>query len=511
MKKILLMTLAVSVSLLSVNCTKLLEEKPVGLLEPEGFFKTKKDVEASVFGAYGRIASEPLFGRQFISALMLRSDMVDIGDRATSPERIQVNDFNMDENNGMVRRFWPVWYEVISAANTAEAGAKSLGLPEADINPLIAEAKFIKAFSYFHLVRTFGDIPYIDAVAGPEALKSISKTKEADVYKGIIKDLEFAKQWLPERQPNDVRTRPTRATAAAYLASVYLTIAVTAEDYGKAYTEAKWVIDNKAKYALILETDFQDLFRAEKGNNMKEHLFAVDFVGQLSKPGGENDDLIGLMTGIRNTSQSGFGVLVPSLKVYTDWDANDYRRAVSFNDVTVNSAGITIPYTSFPNEKRPHIAKWRRFPGNAIANGRYSDFNYQDMRYGEVLLIAAEALTEKNNAATAEAVGYINEIRARARNKAGVPQLFPADLALATVTSKGQMIDIVMNERRLELAFEFKRWYDIKRRKLGNEAFKSAGSLEPHANFDATRDYLMPLPAEELKLNPNLKPQNAGY
>ncbi len=506
MKKIILSILTLTVLLTGVNCTKMLEEKPIGLLAPEGFFKTKKDVEASVFGAYGIIASEPLFGRQFLSALMLRSDMVDIGDRATSPERIQVNDFNMDANNGMVARFWPSWYQVISAANTAEAGAKSLGLPEADINPLIAEAKFIRAFSYYHLTRVFGDIPYIDAVANPEALKSIFKIKEADVYTAIIKELEYAKLWLPARQPNDVRTRPTKATAAAYLASVYLTIA----DYDKAYTEAKWVIDNKALYNIILEPDFQNLFRAELGNTMKEHIFAADFVGQLSKLA-ENDDLMGPMVGIRNTPQAGFGVCVPSLKVYTDWDAGDYRKAVSFNDVTTNAAGVIIPFTAFPNEKRPHIAKWRRFPGSAIANGRYSDFNYPDMRYAEILLIAAEALTEKNNAPTQEAVNYLNEIRTRARNKAGVAQLVPANLLLANFTSKTQLIDAILDDRRLELAFEFKRWYDIRRRKLGDIVFKGTNSLEPRLNFDAKRDYLMPLPQTELQLNPNLLPQNFGY
>ncbi|MBC7653363.1 MAG: RagB/SusD family nutrient uptake outer membrane protein [Oligoflexus sp.] len=508
MKKILIIALAVTVSLVGVNCTKILEEKPVGLLAPEGFFKTKKDVEASIFGAYGQIASEPLFGRQFLSALMLRSDMVDIGDRATSPERIQVNDFNMDSNNGMVAKFWPVWYQVISAANTAEEGARSLGLAEADINPLIAEAKFVRAFSYFHLVRIFGDIPYISAVSSPEALKTISKTKEADVYAAIIKEMEFAKKWLPDTQPNDVRTRPTKATAAAYLASMYLTTG----DFDKAYVEAKWVIDNKIKYNLILESDFQNLFRANLGNNMKEHLFAVDFVGQLFSTGGQNDDLMGPMTGMRAPMQeNGFGVLVPSLKVYTDWDAADYRRAVSFNDVGVNGAGATVPYTAFSNEKRPHIAKWRRFPGNAIANGRYSDFNYPDMRYAEVLLIAAEALTEKSSAPTQEAIDYLNQIRTRARNKAGAPQLAPANLLLSSFTSKGQLIDAILDERRLELAFEFKRWYDIKRRKLGDIVFKGTNSLEPHANFDATRDYLMPLPATELQLNPNLNPQNPKY
>jgi len=506
MKKILLIAIAATVTMLGVNCTKMLEEKPIGLLAPEGFFKTKKDVEASVFGAYGLIATEPLFGRQFLSTLMLRSDMVDIGDRATSAERIQVNDFNMDANNGMVARFWPIWYQVISSTNTAEAGAKSLGLAEAEINPLIAEAKFVRAFSYYHLVRVFGDIPYVDAVASPEALKSISKTKEGDVYKAIIKELEFAKQWLPERQPNDVRTRPTKATAAAYLASVYLTTG----DFEKAYTEAKWVIDNKTKYNFILEPDFQNLFRADLGNNMKEHIFAADFVGRLNS-GSQNDDLLPPMTGIRNVPQAGFGVLVPSLKVYTDWDANDYRREVSFNDVTVNASGVTIPFTAFPREKRPHIAKWRRFPGNAGADGRYSDFNYPDMRYAEVLLIAAEALTEKSNAPTQEAINYLNEIRTRARNKAGVSQLAPANLLLTGFTSKSQLVDAILDDRRLELAFEFKRWYDIKRRRLGDIVFKGANSLEPRTNFDAIRDYLMPIPATELQLNPNLKPQNPGY
>ena len=68
-----------------------------------------------------------------------------------------------------------------------------------------------------------------------------------------------------------------------------------------------------------------------------------------------------------------------------------------------------------------------------------------------------------------------------------------------------------MEERRLELSFEFKRWYDIKRRKLGDEVFKGPNSLEPRANFSATRDYLMPIPLTELQINPNLAPQNPGY
>ena len=502
MKKIIHNTLLVILASLTLGCADL-EENPVGLLAPEGFFKSKKDVESAIFGAYGWIASEPLFGRQFLSALMLRSDMVDIGNRATSAERIQVNDFAMDANNGMVARFWPIWYQVISAANAAEAGAKSLNLPETDINPLIAEARFVRAFSYFHLVRCFGSIPYIDEfISDPEKVKTIAKTTEEDVYKKIVADLEFAKQWLPDKQPNDVRSRPSKGAAAAYLASAYL----TTQNYAKAYSEAKFVIDNRDKFGYRLEADFQDLFRADKADAIKETIFASDFLGKISQ-GSANDDLMAPMTAVRFPENGGFGVLVPSLKVYQTWDARDYRKKVSFDDtLTIN--GQRRPYTSFP-EARPHIAKWARFPGNANTDGRLSDHNYPDFRYAEVLLIAAEALAETTGP-NAEAIGYVNQIRARARNWVGRPlQSFPADVP--ATTDKGAFINLVLEERRLELAFEFSRWYDIKRRKLGDVVFKGANALETRPTFDANRDYLMPIPKTELDINPNLKPQNPGY
>jgi starch-binding outer membrane protein, SusD/RagB family len=93
-------------------------------------------------------------------------------------------------------------------------------------------------------------------------VKEISKTPEAEVYQGIIADLQYAKEWLPDKQPGDVRTRPTKGSAASYLASVYL----TRGDFQNAYTEAKWVIDNKDRFGYILEADFQDLFVATNGN-----------------------------------------------------------------------------------------------------------------------------------------------------------------------------------------------------------------------------------------------------
>ncbi|WP_353718476.1 RagB/SusD family nutrient uptake outer membrane protein [Dyadobacter sp. 676] len=496
--------LTAMVSLL-LGCADL-DEKPMGLLAPEALFRTSRDVETAIMGAYGWIATERLYGRQFVSALMLRSDMEDIGDRGTPAERQQVNDFNMDDNNNMVNQFWPVWYQVISATNAAIFGAQSLALPENTGNPLIAEARFIRAFAYFHLVQVFGDIPYIDYfISNPELVKSISKTPAATVYANIIADLEFAKQWLPEKQPSEVRSRATKGTAASYLASVHLTMG----QYQKAYTEAKWVIDNRDRFGYALEADFQTLFKAPQAPNMKEHIFDIDFLGQKSGDGGANDDIMAPMTGVRggDAPRSGWSVIVPSLKVYSTWDNRDYRKEVSFED-SLLIGGKLVPYTEFPNTKRPHIAKYARFAGNSNSEGRYSDHNYAAMRYAEILLIAAEASVEVNGP-NAEALGYINQVRARARNWAGKQTAFPEDVKAGL--GKEALIDLILDERRLELAFEYKRWYDIKRRNLGEKVFKGPNSLEPHDNFDANRDYLMPLPRVELQVNPNLAPQNPGY
>jgi starch-binding outer membrane protein, SusD/RagB family len=504
MKNILNKVLIITLVGCFLSCADL-EEKPVGLLAPEGFFKTPKDVETAIFGAYGWIASERLWGRQFVTAIMLRSDMVDIGDRGTPAERQQVNDFNMDDGNGMVRQFWPYWYQVISASNAAIAGAESLALAEEEINPLIAEARFVRAFSYYHLVRTFGDVPYIDYfIADPGAVVDISKTAEEDVYVKILEDLAFAKQWLPDQQPSDVRSRPTKGTAASYLASVHLTL----HDYQNAYNEAKWVIDNKGLFNYDLEPDFQNLFRADKQDALTETIFSLDFLGLQNGDGGANDDIMPPMTGIRGADELGWSVCVPSMAVYNTWDDRDYRKEVSFADEAL-IGGVLQPYTVFQNTKRPHIAKYRRFPGNSNAEGRYSDNNYATMRYAEVLLIAAEALAEINGGPNAEAEGYVNQVRARARNWAGFQTDFPADVVSGL--SKDDFINLVLDDRRLELAFEYKRWYDIKRRNLGVEVFTGPNSLEPHPNFDPSRDYLMPLPRTELAINPNLLPQNPGY
>jgi len=486
-----------------VGCSDLVEE-PVGLLEPAGFFQSTDDIQTVVDGSFTHAINEKFWGRKLSIALMLRSDMVNL--QSDQTRRVEHNDFTTLGSNGMISEFWPKTYQGIAAANQAIAGAENVDVDAATKNPITAQAYFIRAFYYFHLVRQFGGVPYVDApIIDAEAIGSIGRSSKEEIYNNIIADLEYAKEWLPDTQSS--RAIPAKSAASAYLALVYLTMG----EYQNAFNEAQEVIDNAGTYDLALETDFQTLFDANKIDASKEPIFALDY-NNFEAPNNAYDQ-IAPMTGIRGDALNGGGwsVAVPTLAVYETWPADDYRRSVSFQEEAV--IGDTL--RSFDNftvsghihaANQPYIAKYIRFPGAfARGNARATSHNYSMLRYAEVLLIAAEAAVEIGD--NGSAMAYMNQVRARARSGGSwqntAPSEVPADIT-GTVT-----VDDVLEERRFELAFECKRWYDIARRRIGGEVFGADGleGLKPAFTED---DYLMPLPADEIERNANLT-QNPGY
>jgi starch-binding outer membrane protein, SusD/RagB family len=490
-------------SLVLWNCTDL-QEEPRGLLAPEAFFKSVNDVEAGLFGAYSQLVSNNLYGRELSVLLMLREDMGAIGDQGTTAERKQIDEFNMNSENGLSSNVWQAFYRTISAANTTMQAARTVPGDEARKKGLEAEARFVRAFSYFSLVRLFGDVPYLDGPVETTAqLKNVRRTPEADIYGHIVQDLSFAKQNLPHRHPGDVRNRATSGTAATVLADVYLTLG----QYGKAAEEARYVIRNaNGLYNYALEKNYQDLFNGNLAASLKEPIFVTDWHNTLSTDGVNEDWLIS-MTRVRGLTDRSLSVVVPTMKVYTTWDPRDYRRAVSFEDsVMVSGVKTDITKVARVSVKRPHIAKYFRFPGPQNGgDDRRADNDYHIYRYADVLLMAAEAIAESEGA-TPEAIGYVNEVRKRARFNGKTTSAYPFDVP-ATV-SKAEFIALVREERRLELAFEFKRWFDIKRWKVLDKVFSGPDALETRTT-DPSRDYLMPLPLSEIRLNGWA--QNPGY
>lgn len=520
-----------------MGCSDLIED-PITELSPDSYFASLSltEVDGFVAGSYAHMHHRNFMSREMTQALMFRSDMMAIG-RTGAQERIDHDNFTVSPNNGLIlsnNSYWPKVYQIIRAANDAIAAGLSLkDGDQNEINESIAEARFARAFTYYHLVRQFGDIPYLDDATVLSEAVIAARTPVATVYEKIIADFEYAKANLPSVQA--VRSKPAKSTASAYLASVYL----TRENWQMAYTEAKSIIDNEGTYQLELEADFQNLFHPTNKDVSLEPLFMLDFSG--TSAGDQGRDYQVAFTGVRSDNQysnaagnsmgGGWSVEVPALAVYTTWDADDYRRTVTF-DATAIQDGNVVPFTNYTDAdgravNRPHVAKYTRMANTTASqgNGRGSTSHYYMMRYAEVLLIGAEAANEIGN--TADAESWANRVMARARagglsrvNSADVvvpPSASPADLS---GLSQADFRTRLLEERRFEFAYEMKRWYDIVRRKMGDEVF-GPGGLESDVStesgvgpgpksWNSSRDYLFPLPADELIRNPNLT-QNPGY
>ncbi|MCB4800146.1 RagB/SusD family nutrient uptake outer membrane protein [Neotamlana laminarinivorans] len=509
-KYIYMLVLGVSLGLF-VGCSDL-EEEPVALLSPTGYFQSTDDIQAAVDGSLTHAINEEIWGRKLSIALMLRSDMVNL--QSTQTRRVEMNMHTISGDNEMVYDPWIRMYLGISAANTAIAGADDVNEDDSVKNPVTAQAYFARAFYYFHLVRLFGDIPYYDApVVDADAAASVSNTPEAEVYQNIIADLEYAKTWLPNTVTT--RSRPSKAAASSYLALVYLTMAgndTGSEYWQMAFDEATDVINNAGTYGIGLDSDYQTLFNANLIDASIEPIFALDYNNVEAEDNAY--DQTAPMTGIRgDDDDQGWSVAVPTMAVYDSFDEGDYRTRVSFQtEATIG--GVTVDYTNFTISghehaaNQPYIAKYTRYPGPyARSNKRATSHNYSMIRFAEVLLIAAEAAVEIGD--NASALNYINMVRERARQGGNstnggyveetiAPSAVPADLT-GTVT-----VDDVLEERRIELCFEGKRWYDIKRRELGDAVFSASGYEGEKPDWNSSVDYDTPIPDEELNRMPNI-------
>ena len=500
-----------------VGCSDL-EEDARSQLNPDERNLSLESIETTVAGAYGHLDARAFMSRGLGLTVMLRSDMVDIGNPSTNADRIEHDQFTTSSSNPLIlnisnpdRSFWPRLYQIVRAANETLRELDVLDEQEAGVKEeLAARARFIRAFAYYHLVRLFGDVPFLDEATSTADASIAPRTSAETVYENIIADFTFAKQWLPDSRSN--RALPGKAAASAFLASVHL----TRGNYQMAYDEATSVINNAGTYNVALEPDYRNIFHAINTDNSQEPIFVIDFVG--TNINDESRDYLAAFTGFFGQAtyypSGGWSVMVPAQSVFDTWDDGDYRKQVNFDSEALDNNGNVLSFDQFSsldgrNANRPHISKYTAMAGDlpqANTSGRDSHSNYQLMRYAEVLLIAAEAAIEIGRGG--EADQYINMVRERARNGdgSGTASAFPADISGAT-------IEDVLEERRLELAFEQKRWYDIVRRRMGAEVFGPNGfetEFQGTSNFDPARDYLLPIPPLEIMNNPSLT-QNPGY
>lgn len=472
------------------SCSKFLDEDPKHLVNIKNFYKTEQDAVSAINAIYAYLNSistgstAGVYHSTFWVTAGLASDEMETQQIGT-PQFDQMSTFTYGPQNAALQEIWTMHYKTITLANIAIERIPLIDMNTSLRNRLVGEAKFLRGLMYFNMVRMFGKIPMV--LKEEEPLRP-QVSEVAAIYAQIHSDLQSAETDLPlSYDAKNGRGRATKGAAYALDAKVYL----TEKNWKKAAEMAKVVIDSK-QYDLW--ENFADAFKlANRGG--KEAVFSVGFgdaggaiifweVGQF---------LVRLLP--TQLSEEGVvnaqGWQYPTQQLYDSYDPLDQRRAVSFITTVHKSDGSTITI-------RPYFQKyWDRV---AEPKGNESSQDFPVIRYSDVLLMYAEAMNEDDQSLIAHE--YINKVRKRARFDGTVYKNAVPDY---TGLSKDAFRAAVLKERRMELAAEGHRWFDLART-------NTLETLVPQAKpgvVPAARNYLFPVPQTERELNPNL-PQN-GY
>ncbi|MEL7162304.1 MAG: RagB/SusD family nutrient uptake outer membrane protein, partial [Bacteroidota bacterium] len=190
---------------LSVATCSDLEENAISQLNPSEREVALETVETTINGAYGNLSARAFLSRGLGLTLLLRSDMVDIGNPGTAAERIEHDQFTVSANNALIlnpsrpeRSFWPRLYQMVRGANETLRELEQLDGEDAAVTAEIAgRARFLRGYAYYHLVRLFGDIPYLDDQTTTADASIAPRTAAATLYEGMIADFDVAQTVLP--------------------------------------------------------------------------------------------------------------------------------------------------------------------------------------------------------------------------------------------------------------------------------------------------------------------------
>lgn len=471
-----------SVLLLALTgCEDSLDFEVRNKLTLDNFFFTEEDAVTSVNAIYDALGDVDLYKSSFWLIQDIASDDCDALSTWNNPNAQQFDQYSIQTNNNYLAGIWRASYQVIARANLSIVNIPSISMDEDLRERLLGEARFLRALSYFNLVRMFGDVPLVLEPESDIDNYLVPRTDRSIVYDSIISDLEIAAGSLPRTFAGPNLGRATRGAALGQLAKVYLTL----EEWDLAASTAKAVMD-LGVYSLW--DDFKDNFR-EVNKNGKESVFEVQFYSE-EQP--ENAQIV--ISGLPSiyAFPAGVGIILPTEDLLQTFETGDYRYDVTFFE----------EYFYFGNNTfDPHIWKhWDQdvYPPDETGS---SGANFPVMRYSEVLLIYAEALNEANQGPTQEAYDAVNALRIRARN--GDDGVLPEYSGL----NYQEFREAVWKEKRLETVNEGHRWFDLVRTgRLIEKINEAKGDKANPQEFN----YLFPIPQRERDLNDNLT-QNDQY
>ncbi|MCC4211627.1 RagB/SusD family nutrient uptake outer membrane protein [Leeuwenhoekiella parthenopeia] len=458
--------------MLLVNCDNFVEE--VEVVDPVA--DDSEDFEPVNFltGVYG-MHTDFSYAFSYLGITEMISDNSDKGSSPTDTgtDKRELDNLNHTTSSVSVRAMWTQWYKTIGRARQAiELTELYEGPTSAPKERIIAEAKFLRALNYFWLVRSFGDVPI-------QSIDLVERASVEEVYAYIEQDLTEAIADLPLK--NDYASsdigRATKGSAQGLLAKVYL--------YQEKWQQAADMANNLiTSNQYDLEPDYATIWR-ESTENGPESVFEIQARGEIPQHGVQQ---YSQTQGARGPSGWGWGFNSPSKNLE---DAFNAEGDVIRRDATIIFAGETlwdgrVVSTSVENPRYSEKAY-----SSANAGQGDGDKNIRVLRFAEILLIRAEALNELGQSAAA--LTPLNRVRSR------------VNLPAVTTTDQAQLRRAIWKERRLELAMEHDRWFDLIRTGQAKEAMAADGKT-----FIEGKHEVFPIPNDQLVQTPSMR-QNPGW
>ncbi len=476
MKKYIIYTLTLSLVIFISSCDKELDLKPISEVSFDSAFDTPEDLENNVAGVYSSLQEPEQYGYYFSFFMEIRSDNTRLEDLTIDAGQFgNFETFLLEASNRRINSTWISMYQTIQRANIVLNRIDGVsGLDNTLKAKRKGEVKFLRALTYFNLVRIWGDVPLI-LTETEDAFESFNHTRTplSEVYTQIETDLTEAISELSA--PYDYG-RVTKEAAQTLLGKVYL----TQNKFSEAVTMLQSVI---GKYQL--EPIFSDVFEVEDN---KENIFEIQY---KSGGFGEGSSFSNQFAPLGSASELNIngttsGDNIPTQDLYNAYSSTDVRR-----DYTIKS-----------------IIDGRFYSGKFVeplASQSDSDKNFIVLRYADVLLMLAEAMNEVSYDATGTGLAYqyLNEVR----NRAGLT----TPLTNVDLPSQEAFRNAIANERRLELATENHRWFDLVRTgkmvQVMNNHFATEGISATAKEFNN----LYPIPQAQIDASGNKLTQNAEY
>jgi len=491
MKNKIIAVLGIGALSLMTSCKKsFLDVPPQGQQPAEQFWTSGEDATKAVNSIYANLRGWTEVAFAPIALESLGSDDTETGSDPSDgsvPFMNMYNNFTVTSTQGQLSDFWNGRYQTINLCNQVIDNIPAIGMDANLKARYIAEAKFVRAYEYFRLVRAFGDVPLRLHLPKDPSEYNIPRTPKTEVWAAIEQDLTDAAGVLPVSYTGADVQRATKGAALAFHAKVAM--------YQNKWADVKNYTDQVIALGIYsLFPNYEQLFRIQNEFN-SESIFEINAKHVPGNCDASNSQY-SQVQGVRSVARGGWGFNVPTTDLVNAYETGDPRK-----DATIIFRGETTPEgdnipATVPNpmyNQKSYVPFTD--PSNQDCN-EGADQNIRVMRYAEVLLMNAEANNELGNSAAA--LTSLNKVRARARggNNAVLPDI--------TTTDKTALRDAIWHERRVELAMEFDRYFDVIRQGRAATVFGPLG-------WKPNKNEVWPIPQSEIDLSAGVLTQNPGY